>query len=138
EPPLRVAEPSVLGGVVSQLLTLESAARPEHVRAIYTVRRTGGEPVGLSFDYVARPAASGAAFEVVVNLLRNAGTIRSVLGVEPEDTGIVVLLDLRLAYDLVDEQGGVVTGGIGTVGVAAGFVSGWRLAPAAVRAIGFV
>lgn len=139
EPPFRIAAPTVLDGVVTQLLTLESTLRPSNVRVTYTVRRPRSDtPIRFSFDYVPRPAVGGAAFEVLVNLLRNAVAIQSVLDVDPEGTERVELLDLRLSYDLIDERSGTVTGGVGSFGVAAGFVTGWALTPNAVAAIGFV
>lgn len=139
EPSLLVAEPTVIGGLVSQALTLTSAVAPQRVRVTYTVRRpAGGEPVGFSFDYPARSAPSGAGFDILINLLRDAGTIQSVLGIAPDDPERPALLSLRLDYDLIVVQQAVVTGGPGAVGSAAAFVGEWTLAPEVVEALGFV
>ncbi|MEP0547301.1 MAG: hypothetical protein ABJF88_10250 [Rhodothermales bacterium] len=139
EADLRVPAPSVVDGIVTQGLVLEGDLRPRDVRVTYTVQRvSGGEPVPFSFEYVSRSVPSAGGFEVVVNLLRDARAIRTVLGVEPGDGQSVALVDLQLNYDLVDERGGVVSSGLGAFGAAACFETGWTLAPAAVEAIGFV
>ena len=138
EAALRVAAPRLVGGLVTQVLGLESPLRPRDVRITYTVRRVGGEPIVFSFDYTARPATSGGGFEVLVSLLRNAEDIQSRLNVDPEEGERLALLDLSLTYDLVDERGGIVMGGPGALGAAAGFEAEWTLTPQAVAAIGFV
>ncbi len=134
----RVAAPNVVSGLITQTLALESALRPRAVRVTYTVRRPGGEPIAIGVDYTARPALAGGSFEVLVNLLRDAETIQSLLNVDPEEDERLALLDLRLTYDLVDERGGVVTGGPGAFGAAAHFEAGWTLVTRTVEAIGFV
>ena len=124
------------GGVVAQNLTVGSTIRPTEIRAVYTVRRPGGEPIAFGFDYLTRPVRGVEGFEVLVVLGRNADDIRALLGVEPDDPALA-LLDVRLHYDLVDAQAGTVTGGLGAFGSAARFASGWRLPSGFVMAIGF-
>jgi hypothetical protein len=93
---LRVPAPNLGDGLATQILALESDLRPRDVRVTYTVQRvSGGEPIAFSFEYVVR-SAPGGVFEVLVNLLRDARAIRSVLGVEPEDGESIALVDLRV------------------------------------------
>lgn len=135
EAELRVPPPIVGEQSVTQVLGLEGALRPRAVRATYTVQRTGGEPLQFGFNYSPRPAADG--FEVLVVLLRDASTIRTILGIDPEGTERPALLDLELDYDLVSEAQPT-PDGLGSFGSAASFTTAWTLAPQAVSAIGFV
>ena len=142
EPPVQPAEPTVFGEVVAQQLAFGSDVLPEDVRVTYTLRRVegDGESVSFSFGYDAAPADGGEGFEVLVTLSRDAQTIRSALGVDPEDpeSDRVALLEVRVAYALVDERRAEVTGGIGVVGAAAAFGSTWTLATEVVEVLGFV
>lgn len=140
EPQVQVAEPVVSGEFITQRLTFGSAMLPENVRVTYTVRRVeeGSEPVGFSFDYDARPADGGVGFDVFVTLSLNAQAIRATLGVSPDDSTSVALLDVRVAYALIDERRAEVTGGIGVVGAAAAFENAWTLAPEIVEVLGLV
>ena len=139
EPTLTAARPAEVGGIISQRLLLASEIRPVEVRVLYTVRRTdGGEPVQMLAHYDAQPVAQGSGFDLLVRLSRDAATIRALLGVEPEETDAIALLDLRLRYAIEDPARAVVEGGLGAIGVAAAFETGWTLEPEFVEALGFV
>lgn len=133
QPPLQVAPPDVISTIVAQLLTIENDRPPSAVVVTYTVRPVGDEePVRVEVPYDAVERETG--FGVAVSLSRDAGVILS--GVEKGTE--VELLDLEIAYDLVNEPPVLVEGGAGQIGVAAAFTNGWRLDAEFVELIGFV
>lgn len=138
EPPLTASQPVEVGGVISQRLTLLSELRPEEVRVIYTVRLPGGEPVDVTVQDEAQPVFEGSGFDVLVGLSRDVGTVRSALGLTPEDEQPVELLGLRLRYVLQDPMRAVVEDGLGAIGVAAAFEGSWVLDPGFVEELGYV
>ncbi len=135
EPTLRPEKPDVFNTLVSQLLTIESMGPPSALAVTYTVRPVDTEePVRFEVAYDEQPVPSETGFGLIVNLSGDVGVILSSF----EENTEVELLDLEMGYDLTNERPTPVIGGPGQIGVAARFMSGWRLAPEFVETLGLV
>ena len=138
KPIVAVTSPQDFGNLVSQRLLIGSEIQPTGISVLYVVRRVDtGEEIVLPFDYEARPAAETQGFEALVNLSRNAETIRLLLGLRGETVDLE-LLRLQIRFDIVDSDRVIVGNGLGVMGVAAEFESIWVLGTEFVERLGFL
>ena len=142
EAALDTEQPTVIDMTVAQRLSLSAGAEVQAVRVLYTAQvvedgRLVGETERVAVAYPTSQSGTGGR-TLVVALSRDAGQVRAALGVPPDDSTGAALLNLAVAYAVIEREQAPVSGGVGATGAAAAFETSWTLDSTFVQQIGLV